>query len=109
MHTEIVVAIVVPIVVALFASQGFWTWLQNRSRKKSDEAKLMMGIGYSKIIDLCEKHLANGYITTREFHELEHYLYDPYRAMGGNGTVEALFEAVQKLPLKAEKGVLKDE
>lgn len=98
MHTDIIVKIAVPIIVALFASQGFWTWLSNRNRKKSNESKLMLGIGYSKIVDLCEKHLKTGYITTTEFHELEHYLYEPYHNMGGNGTVEQLMSDVRELP-----------
>lgn len=106
METELIIA-ALGIIAAIFGSQGFWTWLANRNRSKSDESKLMMGIGYSKIIDLCEKHLANGYITTREFHELEHYLYEPYRSMGGNGTVENLFEQVRELPIKPEKGAKK--
>ena len=104
MNQGIAIAII-GLIGAIFGGQGFWTWFANRSRSKSDESKLMMGIGYSKIIDLCERHLANGYITTREFHELEHYLYDPYRSMGGNGTVEYLFEQVRELPIKPENEV----
>lgn len=103
MHTDIIIA-VIGLAGVIFASQGFWSWLTNKNRKKSNESKLMMGIGYSKIIDLCERHIANGYITTREFHELEHYLYEPYRDMGGNGTVETLFEQVKDLPIRPEKG-----
>lgn len=91
------------IIAAVFGSQGFWTWLQNKNRKKSNESKLMMGIGYSKLIDLCEGHVANGAITTREFHELEHYLYKPYKDMGGDGTVDALFAQVKLLPIKPDK------
>ena len=100
--TEIITAIV----VASLGSTGLWTVIQtavqSRQRKKSNDSKLMMGIGYSKIIDLCEKHIANGYITTSEYHELEHYLYEPYRAMGGNGTVERLFKQVCELDIIPE-------
>ncbi len=95
------IEILVTCVIAIFGSTGFWTWLQSRSREKDDVSKLIMGIGYSKIIDLCEKYIANGSITAREFHELEHYLYEPYHNMGGNGTVQALFEQVKELPIKA--------
>ncbi len=103
MQTELIVAIV-GIIGAIFGGQGFWTWVITKHKSKSDESKLMMGIGYSKIIDLCEKHLANGSITAREFHELEHYLYEPYRNMGGNGTVEMLFEQVRDLPVVPDNG-----
>ena len=103
MNNEIIIA-VIGLAGVIFASQGFWSWLIAKNKSKSNESKLLMGIGYSKIIDLCEKHIANGYITTRELHELEHYLYEPYRDMGGNGTVEVLMENVRDLPVKTVKG-----
>lgn len=96
--TEIIIAIIGGM-AALFGGQGFWTWWGNRKRESSDESKLIMGIAYSKIRDLCEVHLSKGYVTTKEFHELEHYLYKPYRSKGGNGTIETLFEKVKELPL----------
>lgn len=100
MNTEFLIAII----VAVFGSTGFWSWLSNRQRNKSNESKLLVGIAYSKIIDICERHIANGYITTRELHELEHYLYQPYHNMGYNGTVETLMEQVRELPIRTEKG-----
>jgi len=96
-----VVEILVTCIIAIFGSTGFWSWVQNKSKKKDDVSKLIMGIGYSKIIDLCEKYLSDGSITAREFHELEHYLYEPYHNMGGNGTVQALFDQVKELPIHA--------
>lgn len=104
--TETIIA-VIGLIGVIFGGQGFWTWFSNRNRSKSNESKLMMGIGYSKIIDLCESHISNGYITVQEFHELEHYLYEPYVNMGGNGTVEALFAQVKELPMKPDKEVKK--
>lgn len=97
-RTEIIIA-VIGFIGAVFGGQGFWTWWGDRKREKSDDSKLIMGIAYSKIRDLCEGHLSKGYITTKEFHELEHYLYKPYRSKGGNGTIEILFSKVQNLPL----------
>ena len=91
--------LIIGIIAAVFASQGFWSWLQYRNRKKSSEAQLMMGIGYTKIIDICEKHIENGCIDAGELKELTDYLYTPYKAMGGNGTVDALMEQVKKLPI----------
>lgn len=102
MNANITVALI-GVIAACFGSQGFWTWLANRNRNKSDMSKLMIGIGYSKIVDLCEKYIARGHITTREYHELEHYLYKPYRSMGGNGTVQTLFEQVSDLPIYPDK------
>lgn len=91
------------IVVAIFASTGFWSYIQNRQKKKSDETKLLMGIGYTKIIQQSEKYVARGYVSTDEYHELYHYLYEPYHNMGGNGTAERLMAQVKSLPIKEGK------
>lgn len=96
-------AFIIAIIAAVFGSTGFWSWLQNRNRKKSAETRLLMGIGYSKIIDRCNEYLQRGYVDTNEFHELEHYLYQPYAEMGGNGTAEKLFNDVKGLPVREEK------
>lgn len=98
MNTELIIAIV----VAIFGSTGFWSWLQNRGRKKSAETRLLMGIAYSKIIDRCTEYINRGYVNTDEYHELEHYLFRPYKEMGGNGTAEKLFNDVSKLTVKEE-------
>lgn len=92
--------IIIAIVVAIFGSTGFWSWLQNRGRKKSAETRLLMGIAYSKIIDRCTEYINRGYVNTDEYHELEHYLFQPYKEMGGNGTAEKLFNDVSKLAVK---------
>lgn len=93
-------AFIIAIIAAVFGSTGFWSWLTNRNRKKSAETRLLMGIGYAKIIDRCNEYIARGYVDTDEFHELEHYLYQPYADMGGNGTAEKLFTDVSNLPVK---------
>lgn len=96
MNTELIIAII----AAIFGSTGFWSWLQNRGRKKSAETRLLMGIAYSKIIDRCAEYINRGYVNTDEYHELEHYLFQPYKEMGGNGTAEKLFNDVSKLAVK---------
>ena len=96
-------AFIIAIIAAVFGSTGFWSWLTTRNRKKSAETRLLMGIAYSKIIDRCNEYLQRGYVDTDEFHELEHYLYQPYADMGGNGTAEKLFLDVSKLPVTQPK------
>lgn len=97
--TELIIAII----AAIFGSTGFWNWLINRNRKKSAEARLLMGIAYAKIIDRCNEYITRGYVEIEEFHELEEYLYRPYSDMGGNGTAEKLFRDVSNLTI-AEHG-----
>ena len=93
-----------PLILAIFASTGFWsflqTWLQSKRKTKTAEERLLMGIAYSKICDLCAKYIDRGSISKDEYSDLKKYLYDPYIEMGGNGTCEKLMREVEKLPLK---------
>ena len=97
MQTELIVAII-GIVAAVFGGQGFWTWLISKKSGKTNESKLLMGIAYSKIIDQCNHYIKRGWIDADEYHELYHYLYQPYEDMGGNGTAERLMGIVKGLP-----------
>lgn len=94
MHIDLIVTIA----VAIFGSTGFWTWLLNRNKKKSDESKLLLGLAYSEIIARCEQYIDRGYVSTDEYNELYRYLYEPYHNMGGNGTAERMMGEVEKLP-----------
>lgn len=94
--------IIVTLTVAVFGSTGFWTWVQSRSKRKSAEALLLMGIAYSEIIRRCEHYISHGYIGTDEYNELNRYLFEPYRDMGGNGTANKLMKEVEKLPTTKE-------
>jgi len=97
---------IITIVVAVFASGGFWaflqTWLANRSRSKTAEQKLILGLAFRQIIELCDYYINRGYIDTEEYKELSHYLFEPYQQLGGNGTAARLIKEVEKLPIKKE-------
>ena len=84
---------------AILASNGLWSFLMSKREKKSNKNKLLMGLAYSEIINRSERYLERGEISTDEYHELYHYLYEPYKEMGGNGTAAKLMEQVKKLPL----------
>lgn len=96
------IEIIIALIAAVFGSTGFWSLLAARSRKKSNEARLIMGLAYAEIIRRSETYIQRGFIATDEYNELSHYLYDPYKAMGGNGTAEKLIEEVKKLPTRKE-------
>lgn len=92
--------IIIPIIVAIFGSTGFWTWIMNRGKTR----RLLLGLAYSDIVRGCEKYIARGYITADEFDDLNRYLYEPYKELGGDGTVEKMMQAVKGLPTrKAEE------
>ena len=94
--------IIITIIVAVFASQGFWSWLGTRNNKKSAKTKLIMGLGYAEICRRAEAYMARGAITKEEYHDFEKYLYKPYKEMGGDGTADRLMEEVKKIPIVRE-------
>ena len=88
----------VTIICAVFASSGFWTLMQKRSEKKDAKFQMILGLGHDRIKYICEYHIKQGFISTGDYEDLYKYLYSPYKAMGGNGTVEKLMEEIKKLP-----------
>ena len=90
---------ILALLVAILGSNGLWSVILKKREKKSTKNKLLMGLAYSEIINRSERYLERGEISTDEYHELYHYLYEPYKDMGGNGTAAKLMEQVKALPL----------
>lgn len=93
----------ITIFVSVMASSGFWAFLQTRREKKDAKTKMILGLGYDRIVSLCGFYIERGYITQSEYEDLHKYLYKPYKDMGGNGSAERAFEEVKKLPLKPKE------
>lgn len=95
------------IVIAIFASTGFWAFVtvvyQNKTKKDNAEAQMLKGLGHDRICCLGESYIKRGYITKEEYENLHDYLYLPYKKLGGNGTAEKIVKDVSNLPLR-EKG-----
>lgn len=100
MHVDIIVTLI----VAVFGSTGFWTWIQARSKKKSAETRLLLGLAYSEIINRADACISRGWVEVDEYNELDRYLYRPYAEMGGNGTAQKLMNEVRNLPTRKEAG-----
>lgn len=92
--------ILLTIIGSVFASSGFWAWIQSRRDKKDAKTQMILGLGHDRIINLCEKYIARGWITSDELENLQLYLYDPYIKMGGNGTAKRLMALVMNLQVK---------
>lgn len=96
----------ITIIVTIFASGGFWAflqyYLQQKSKARSAEQRLIMGLAFKEIIELCEFYLKRGYIERDEYKELNHYLFEPYQEMGGDGTAQRLIKEVENLPIRKE-------
>ena len=84
----------------IFASTGFWAFIQRAFEKKSSNTKATLGICYLGVKMSCKMILAKGWATTDEIEDLEKYLYEPYKELGGNGSAERLMEKVRQLPIR---------
>ena len=100
------------IVAAIFASTGFWAYLnyltQRKDTKDSAESQMLKGLGHDRICCLGESYIKRGYITRDEYENLYCYLYLPYKKLGGNGTAEKIVKDVSNLPIR-EKGGNRNE
>lgn len=96
------------IVLAIFASSGFWAFLlavvNKIIDKKSAKNRMILGLGHDRIISLCEKYIAQGWLSSDDFENLHDYLYEPYIKMGGNGTAKKLMADVERLPIRNKSG-----
>lgn len=100
----------VAIIVAIFASSGFWSFITSRFAAKDTkkchedeemkkQSNMLKGLGHTYIIALGTRYIERGYITKDEYEDLKDYLYEPYAKLGGNGTAEKIMKEVEKLPI----------
>ncbi|MBQ3418867.1 MAG: hypothetical protein IJH31_01890 [Erysipelotrichaceae bacterium] len=86
------------VIITVFASSGFWAFLQYFFNKKDTKTEMLMGLGHDRVVYLGTKYLERGYITPDEYENLYDYLYKPYEKMGGNGSAKRIMDEVKKLP-----------
>lgn len=86
-------------VAAVLASSGFWAYMQRKDVMRTQNGKLVMGLAYDKIISMGMQYIERGWITKDEYEDYRKYLYDPYKALGGNGVTERIMGEVANLPL----------
>ena len=95
--------LIITIIVAVFASGGFWAFLtaviNKVLDKKNAKTQMILGLGHDRIKFHCERYIEQGWISSDDYEDLEKYLYGPYTKMGGNGTVKKLMADVEKLPI----------
>lgn len=56
---------------------------------------------HDRIIQKCEYHIRIGKVSAVDIQELE-YMNEPYKALGGNGTVKTMLSEVHKLKKQIE-------
>lgn len=96
----------------LGSAAGFWGYIRNRDMAKQnalkirDEAqsastRLLMGLAHDRIIGLGLSYMERGWISKDEYEDFRQYLYEPYSALGGNGTAERIMHAIERLPIRS--------
>ena len=98
--TEIT-TILVSVLGGILTSSGLWALILRFIDMRTNQAKMILGLGHDKIIYLGKEYIKRGWITADEYENLHDYLYIPYKNMGGNGSAERIMEEVKKLPIKA--------
>jgi hypothetical protein len=91
--------IVLTSIASVSASSGFWAYLMRKDSSKSATTRLLMGLGHDKLMERGEKFLDQGYVSRDEYEDYQKYLYEPYRALGGNGVAERIMKGVSELPI----------
>lgn len=94
---------IITIFASVMASTGFWTFINNRSKKKVDHDKLLLGLANQQLIIVAKIYIDRGSITIDEYRNFEKYLWEPYVALGGNGLGSALHDKIKALPIKSSK------
>lgn len=93
------------VILAFIASGGFWTLVQTLIVKRQDrstaERQALLALLHDRIYTEAKIRIGNKRISAEDYDNLR-YLYEPYKALGGNGTCERLMSEVDKLPIGEE-------
>lgn len=88
-------------VTTVLASGGFWAFWQRKDVARTQTHLLLVGLAYDKIVSSGMRYIERGWISEDEYEEYRKYLYEPYKALGGNGVAERVMAEVSNLPLKS--------
>lgn len=107
------------IIIAILASGGLWSvvsaliaaFLDYRREKRTRQqisngvldahGRALRGLLYGELERKCTDYLKRGKITAGELNDLRKYYYEPYHdGLGGDGTIESLFNRVESLPVE---------
>ena len=93
------IQIILPVLISLLASSGFWLFIGNRKDRKTFQTELLLGLAHDRILTLGMSYIERGSITQDEYENLNVYLYKAYEALGGNGSAKRIMQEVDRLPI----------
>ena len=86
--------------IAGLTSSSFLAFLGAILTKHDNFSQMLLGLGHHEILEDGQKLIDKGFVTIQELDDFNHYLYEPYKALGGNGTGEEVAKKVNSLPIK---------
>lgn len=93
--------ILAPAISSVIASSGFWAWMKHRDVRNKENNRLLLGLAYDRIIAMGFGYIERGWITDDEYNDYRRFLYEPYKALGGNGVTERIMAEVSNLPIRS--------
>lgn len=93
---------ILTILCSVIASSGFWAFITKMGEKKDVRTQMLIGLGHDRIISLGMKYIRRGEITQSEYENLNKYLYEPYKKLGGNGSADRIMKEVNNLKIVAD-------
>ena len=94
------VDIILAIVSSLLASSGLWAYVFKKLNNRDAQNDMLIGLGHDRIMYLGMHYIKQGWISSDEYENLSKYLFEPYRALGGNGSAERIMKEVDKLTIR---------
>lgn len=74
-------------------------WIKEKFKKQDALTAASLALLHDKIYRYCTEYIEQNRVSVEDLENLGH-LYRAYKALGGNGTGEALYKRVQALPIK---------
>lgn len=105
--------VAITVFTSVLASSGIWSLIlyqmQKKEREKekaedkdSVESKALKALLHDRIFVVCKDAITAGAVSPDDYNNLK-YLYEPYRALGGNGTAKRMMDEVERLPLDVKE------
>lgn len=104
-------------ITVILACSGFWAVVNTitayfiAKKQKQDDSKTITrdehdalcrgvrGLLYGELEKRCTEYISVGEISAGELNDLRKYYFEPYVALKGDGTIDALFHRVETLKL----------
>ena len=99
----------------LFASNGLWGYItfkaskkQDKEEKNDDIKEAVVSILHDRLFQGLKFFINENQVSTEEFANIK-CMYDPYRKLGGNGTVKILYERLEEILVQPKEKEQEDE